>query len=56
MMENLVTIIVVALLVVFHRPLAALAGGVFALLAMAVLLFVMFICKRDADHLLPFLS
>lgn len=46
MMENLVTIIVVALLVVFHRPLAALAGGVFALLAMAVLLFVMVIFIR----------
>ena len=43
MIESLITILFVGLLVVFRRPLEALAGGVFALLVMAVMLFVMFV-------------
>jgi hypothetical protein len=46
MMENLITILVVALLVLFHRPLLVLVNGIFALLASGVVLFVLFILVK----------
>lgn len=46
MVENLVTILVIALLLVFHRPLGDLAIGIFALAIMAVLLLLMFVLVK----------
>jgi hypothetical protein len=46
MMENLVTILVVALLVLFHRPLLALAGLIFALFALGVMLIFLFVLVK----------
>lgn len=45
-MANLATFLIVALLVVFHRPLAALASGIFGLLAIGVALLLVFLVVR----------
>lgn len=45
-MENLITLIVVALILVFHRAIGALLGGVVLLGALGLMLVLVFILVR----------
>ena len=45
-LETFITIIVIILLVVFHRPLGVLANGLFGLLVLGLLLLIAFLTVR----------
>ena len=45
-LETFITIIVIILLVVFHRPLGVLANGLFGLLVLGLLLLIAFVTVR----------
>ena len=46
-MENLVTFFLVVLILIFHRPLGAILGGLFALAVFGVLLVIFFFFLRS---------
>lgn len=46
-MENLITLILVLLMLIFHRPLGAIMGGLFALAVLGMVLVVIFFFLRS---------